>query len=99
MARQWQTISLLPQAPIAIDQPPSMGAERPAVEVMDPHPGAESSGAISVRSHFCSVSGHNCERSRLYGCSRAGVAELAYAIDSKSIALTGLWVRVPPAAS
>ena len=28
----------------------------------------------------------------------AGVAELAYAIDSKSIALAGLWVRVPPPA-
>ncbi len=36
---------------------------------------------------------------RLYGSGRAGVAELAYAIDSKSIALAGLWVRIPPPAS
>ena len=28
----------------------------------------------------------------------ARVAELAYAMDSKSIARKGLWVRIPPAA-
>src|SRR5262249_38365166 len=37
--------------------------------------------------------------SLIYRWRRAGVAGLAYAIASKSIALTGLWVRVPPPAS
>src|SRR4029077_8316673 len=42
---------------------------------------------------------HRLDRSRVPSLRRAGVAELAYAIDSKSIALAGLWVRVPPPAS
>lgn len=43
--------------------------------------------------------GRPCPLPRSILPAGAGVAELAYAIGSKSIALTGLWVRVPPPAS
>ncbi len=82
----------LEQAALAVDQPRPAGAERAAVEVVDAHAaGAVYSDADRrvLRLSWLTV----------YRLRRAGVAELVYAIDSKSIALTGLWVRVPPPVS
>ena len=70
---------------IAREEPPPVRAQRPAVQVVDLHPGGESSARV--------------DGAAVYRWRRAGVAELAYAIDSKSIALAGLRVRVPPPAS
>ncbi len=83
--------ALLEQAALAVDQPRPVGAQRPAVEVVD---------RASPRAVYTRRAGDAQDVAAfVYRWRGAGVAELAYAIDSKSIALTGLWVRVPPPAS
>ena len=86
----------LQPAALAVDQPPPVRAERPAVEVMHPHPGAECSAA-SRPFAVCPPERYK-QRTRAIVPLAPEWRNWQYAIDSKSIARKGLWVRVPPPA-